>query len=253
MANLKIAGSIDSQDYLSFSVVNSEIPIGSIILFGGSAYSVSQLANVDSNGFSPCDGRALNTYKYRELHKVVSNYFGGTAYSAGVTDSSTAITTFNVPTLNAELSYIAGSSDAILPKTDAGSNTHTHATNTNASGNTTSGSFPHSHSVALTYNGGGDHGVGHGAAWVGVNATSAHNAAVTKNDGSCAGAAINHSHTSIYRENIAGNSGNHAHSVNATVGDNLDTLHSHSFTTSSSLANSTVTPLYTGALFFIKV
>ena len=248
MANLSSATGFDSNTSLG-----SHIPTGSIMIIGGSAYSANQENNIDDNGLCPCDGRSLSTYTYRELHKVISNYYGGTAYSAGLTDVPSAVTFFNVPTLNAELAYIAGSSDSILPKSDAGSNAHNHAANTNASGTTTSGSFPHSHTVYHAYNGGGDHGVGHNSAWVGVNATSAHNAAVFKNDGSCAGAAINHSHTGIYRESIAGNSGNHTHGVTATVGDNLDTAHTHTFNTSSTLANSNVTAPYTGALFFIKV
>lgn len=46
-----------------------------------------------------CDGTALNTYTYRELHKVISNFYGGTAYLAGTTDQVGATTTFNVPNL----------------------------------------------------------------------------------------------------------------------------------------------------------
>jgi hypothetical protein len=48
-------------------------------------------------GFVECDGRALNTFEYRFLHAVISNTYGGTAYNPGITDRSTAITTFNVP------------------------------------------------------------------------------------------------------------------------------------------------------------
>ena len=248
MASLESKTGFDS-DYS----VGSFIPTGAIVMVGGSAYTTNQLNNIEANGICPCDGRALNTYTYRNLHSIVSNIYGGTAYSAGVTNISTATTTFNVPILNDSLYYIAMPSDSTLPKSTAGSNTHTHTTTTNATGTTTSGSFPHGHTTYHAYNSDGDHGVGHGAAWVGVNATSAHNAAVFKNDGSCAGAAINHSHTSIYREYVAGNSGNHSHGVNAFVGDASDTAHTHDYTTSSTLANSTVTPPYVASLFFIKL
>ena len=44
-----------------------------------------------------CDGGAVNTYLYRDLHKVISNKFGGTAYLSGTTDKSDASSTFNLP------------------------------------------------------------------------------------------------------------------------------------------------------------
>ena len=48
-------------------------------------------------GFVECDGRSLNTFEYRFLHAIISNTYGGTAYSKGVTDKAGASTTFNVP------------------------------------------------------------------------------------------------------------------------------------------------------------
>jgi hypothetical protein len=46
-----------------------------------------------------CDGSPVNTFTYQELHKVVTNTYGGTAYSLGTTDQSGVSTTFNLPPL----------------------------------------------------------------------------------------------------------------------------------------------------------
>jgi microcystin-dependent protein len=51
------------------------------------------------SGWLLCNGQSVNTYTYRTLHAIISNRFGGTAYSAGVTDQSGAVTAFNVPDL----------------------------------------------------------------------------------------------------------------------------------------------------------
>ena len=50
-------------------------------------------------GWQFCYGQALNTFTYKDLHAAISNTYGGTAYTAGVTDQSGATTTFNVPDL----------------------------------------------------------------------------------------------------------------------------------------------------------
>ncbi|BAQ90652.1 Microcystin-dependent protein (MdpB) [uncultured Mediterranean phage uvMED] len=55
-----------------------------------------------------CDGGAVNTYLYRDLHKVISNKFGGTAYSSGTTDKSSALTTFNLPNFTGRMPRGAG-------------------------------------------------------------------------------------------------------------------------------------------------
>lgn len=48
-------------------------------------------------GYIECDGRELNTFEYRFLHKVIDNTYGGTEYSEGVSDQFGVTTTFNVP------------------------------------------------------------------------------------------------------------------------------------------------------------
>ena len=50
-----------------------------------------------------CDGSALNTYTYKDLHAIISNNYGGTAFSSGVTDQSGVTTTFNIPDMRARV------------------------------------------------------------------------------------------------------------------------------------------------------
>lgn len=56
-------------------------------------------------GWVFCNGASYNTYLYRELHAVISNNFGGTAYSAGTSDVFGVTTTFNVPDLRGRIPY----------------------------------------------------------------------------------------------------------------------------------------------------
>ena len=112
---------------------SSSIPTGAIIM-SAKTYSLDEAIQIDR---CPCDGRALNTYDYANLHKVISNSFGGTAYSQGVTDQPGAVTTFNVPALmptssytptgdSRDQRYIAGSNfpDSLSGSLTASSHTH---------------------------------------------------------------------------------------------------------------------------------
>jgi microcystin-dependent protein len=73
------------------------VPTGTILPFAGTAAPT---------GYALCDGDDLNTFTFKDLHAVVSNNFGGTAYSAGVTDQSGVSTTFKLPDLRGRV--IAG-------------------------------------------------------------------------------------------------------------------------------------------------
>ena len=88
-----------------------------------------------------CDGSAYNTYTHRELHKIISNIYGGTAYSAGVTDQPSAVTTFNVPDLRRRFAAGVGGSDT-LGNTEGGNNTGT---------TYGSRSLSHSHDIAHSH------------------------------------------------------------------------------------------------------
>ena len=50
-----------------------------------------------------CNGQALNTYTYKDLHAVISNTYGGTAFLAGTTDQAAVTTTFNVPNMGGRI------------------------------------------------------------------------------------------------------------------------------------------------------
>lgn len=88
----------DGAGQLSFS--NSVLPLGSILPYAGTTAPA---------GFVLCFGQQLNTYDYRALHAVISDTYGGTAYSAGVTDQSGVTTQFNVPDLRGRV--VAGQDD----------------------------------------------------------------------------------------------------------------------------------------------
>jgi len=60
-------------------------------------------------GYLLCFGQDLNTFTYKDLHAVISSTYGGTAYSAGVTDQSGETTTFKVPDLRGRV--VAGQDD----------------------------------------------------------------------------------------------------------------------------------------------
>lgn len=81
---------------------------GEIRMYAGfnteSANGVTGLGSDNSSGnpryhWLYCNGGSVNTYTYRDLHKVISNKFGGTAYNAGTTDALGASSTFKLPDL----------------------------------------------------------------------------------------------------------------------------------------------------------
>ena len=81
---------------------------GEIRMYAGfnteSANGVTGLGSDNSSGnpryhWLYCNGGSVNTYTYRDLHKVISNKFGGTAYNAGTTDALGASTVFKLPDL----------------------------------------------------------------------------------------------------------------------------------------------------------
>ena len=75
--------------------VGAALPTGSITQYAGSATpSGWLLANGDAT---------LNTFTYKDLHAVISNTYGGTAYEAGVTDQDGVSTTFTLPDLRGRI------------------------------------------------------------------------------------------------------------------------------------------------------
>ena len=71
------------------NLVNSSVPVGTMMMWSSDTLPNSK--------WLTCSGAAVNTHTYKELHALISNSFGGTAYQSGVTDVVGAITTFNLP------------------------------------------------------------------------------------------------------------------------------------------------------------
>lgn len=79
------------------SQATASTPAGVIVPYAGTSAPT---------GYEFCNGQDLNTFTFKDLHAAISNTYGGTAYSAGVTDQSGVSTTFKVPDLRGRV--IAG-------------------------------------------------------------------------------------------------------------------------------------------------
>lgn len=145
------------------AIVELSLPAGSIQMFAGASAPT---------GWLLCDGGAVNTYTYRVLHKLISNTYGGTAYSAGVTDASNALTTFNLPDLRKRFPVGKGASESL-----GGSDGLAYA----------SRSLTHTHDVGAHF-----HGMGTGAD---LSVDIAHTHAQSAVSGSVGGSDGTHSHT----------------------------------------------------------
>jgi hypothetical protein len=245
--NLKIKGQLDTANSVS-----ALLPTGIIILKGSMQYSASETSL--SDGLCPCDGRSLNTYTYRNLHKVISNIYGGTSFSEGLTDVPTATTTFNVPNI---LNFPSQSTNALVGTT-AGSTNHTHNASFGGSVNIgTSVFYDHAHNVTINWNGGGDHGnqalQGNSVVTTGLPIPQTGQAKRDGNTSTIAG--INHRHNSFTRAAASiGGGGGHGHSSSAYQGLANDSAHSHSssIVLSGSTGGSTI-PIYTNLTALIKL
>lgn len=245
--NLKIKGQLDTS-----SSVSALIPTGIIVLKGSLQYSTEE--NNLSGGFCPCDGRSLNTYTYRNLHKVISNIYGGTAYSEGLTDVPTAITTFNVPNI---LNFPAQSTNAALGNVATGSNTHLHdVQNAGSISLTSSAYYVHGHNANVGYNGSGNHSHVVGGGVVSTGGPIPGNAQSKKDGNTSTIAGVYHGHNSFTRATatFAGD-GDHGHVAAAYQGAELE-LNSHNHTStlsfSSTSAGSSI-PSFTNLTALIKL
>jgi microcystin-dependent protein len=159
-----------------FVATERAIPVGIIRMYP---------SNSAPTNYIICNGQTLNTFTYRLLHAVMSNKYGGTAYSAGVTDQSGVSTTFTLPNF----------SNTYLPWA---SNANTSLANTGLTG-LTAVDIDHTHTFPITQTSGSANvNHGHGAGGL-QSASHTH----TYNTGLQAGGS--HSH------NIQGNSANHSH------------------------------------------
>jgi len=144
--NISLTGNIDGADVSDIRneltqlnlKLNALIPVGSIML--------SARSEVVDPQWMTCDGAAVNTYTYRELHSKISSLYGGTAYQAGVTDQVGAATTFNLPDLRRRFPIGKSSTDTIgnnegisNPSLRTIKHTHTGASHTHT--------FDHTHTI----------------------------------------------------------------------------------------------------------
>jgi len=92
-----------TSDKLDATAISVLMPTGTILPYAGANAPGATSPIPD---YLICDGRSLNTFDYRDLHAVISNTYGGTAYNPGTTDQSGATTTFNAPDIRGRV--IAG-------------------------------------------------------------------------------------------------------------------------------------------------
>jgi len=228
--------------------INSFIPVGAIISYGHGSF----LSNVDEIGLVPCDGRSLSTYTYRNLHKVISNTYGGTAYSVGSTDIQSATTTFAVPILNNSVKFIAMKNAQALNAT-AGTNTHDHVDTIPATTTAGNSTFDHGHywsayaNSSLEY-----HGHSMGGFYFG-SSNAPVNEPVGKVDGNQSAAGRYHGHSGYVPAVGYGGSSNHDHYADGNMYTATGTSHNHTVSITTTPTVQTAIPDYTTAMFYIKI
>jgi microcystin-dependent protein len=200
MANFKIG-----QDYIvDKNGYAQSYPIGSIVIITSSTIP---------DGWLLCDGSPINTYTYQELHKNVTNTYGGTAYSAGITDQSGVVTTFNLPPLVVNATYNPSGRYVVSRQ---------------SSEPTYPSSFTHVHSNTISY-----------GTW---NSTKTHN-----HDGPYIVSTTNnmtHNHANVSGGNVLNNvtsnsASSRYSSANNTTQYSNDYVHDHGATSTASLTANT--------------
>jgi hypothetical protein len=265
MSSLNLKEGIDSVEGF-----NSFIPTGSLI---PKALAPSKLTDYDteqeilSSGVVPCDGRSLNTYTYRNLHSIISNIYGGTAYSQGVTDQLGQVTTFNIPDLRTSKKYLTGS-NTVNPSITNNSNnlTHTHgiALLPGSFGSNLTTGVNHSHGLTYTsnnVNGITAHSHSTNFTFAAMNSGQIAGFTQAKVDGSAVASASNHSHANgAYNQNFSGgtaaNTANTAHTHSQTLSTSSE-MPSHSHDVSGYVITENASSSYTypeiTILYFIKI
>lgn len=228
--------------------INSFIPVGSIISYGHGSY----LSNIDEVGLVPCDGRSLSTYTYRNLHRVISNVYGGTAYLAGSTDLQSATTTFTIPLLNNSVKFIAMKNAQALNES-AGTNTHNHVDTIPATTTAGNATFDHGHYwAAFAEAQGENHYHSMGGFYFG-SSNAPVNQPVGKVDGNQSAAGRYHGHSGYvpavgYNQYTA-----HDHYADGNMFTATGTSHNHTVSITTTPSVQTAIPDYTTAMFYIKI
>jgi hypothetical protein len=230
--------------------INSFIPVGSIISYGHGSF----ISNIDEIGLVPCDGRSLNTYTYRNLHKVISNTYGGTIYSTGTTDVPSATTTFTVPLLNNSVKFIAMKNAQSLNAT-AGSNTHNHVDTTPATTTAGNSTFDHGHywsAFAVTQ---GEYHAHYMGGFYFGSSNQPVNQPVGKVDGNQVAAGRYHAHSGWTPTTGWGHYTEHAHYADGNMYTAAGTSHGHTVAqyAQADLDLIPSIPEYAAVMFYIKI
>jgi microcystin-dependent protein len=271
MADFKIG-----EDYIVDKLGYAQsYPVGSVIIV---------MSSTIPDGWLLCDGRPVNTFTYQELHREITNTYGGTAYSLGTTDQSGVSTTFNLPPLvvnathnpTGRFSVSRQSSEPTYPANF--SHTHTsykaNATNYNVFGYGTGGDTPKTHNHANMTINSTSVGMSHNHANMGGGNVLNN---VTSNSASSRQSSANntveyhntpsHDHGStsnavLTMANDIHTNGGHSHTIQVHSADNISHTHTVSQNTNVTIGGSTFegitsvgathTPLSKGAYFIIK-
>ena len=228
--------------------INSFIPVGAILSYGHGSF----ITGVDDAGIVPCDGRLLNTYTYRNLHKVISNIYGGTAYSAGTTDQSSAVTTFNVPILNNSVKFLAMKNAQSL-NASGGSATHTHTDSTPATTTAGNSTFDHGHYWSAYAVAQGEYHAHYMGGFYFGNSNTPANQPVGKVDGNQSAAGRYHAHSGYVPAIGYGAYTAHDHYADGNMYTATGTSHGHTVSISTTTAATASVPNYTTAMFYIKI
>lgn len=177
---------------------------------GGTTPTAGTVTNVGRVKYLLCAGQSLNTYTYRHLHAVISNKYGGTAYSAGTTDQVGAATTFSLPNFTDNFFPFGNTANTSLPTTanlgpTTGDISHSHGLT--ISRTASSGNVDHAHTSNTAQDNNHTH------TWPSLNSANSgshsHNIANTS---------VSHDHTYVRTGVLVGGvtggaSGNHTHNI----------------------------------------
>ena len=228
--------------------ISAFIPVGSIVSYGHNSF----ISNIDDLGIVPCDGRSLNTYTYRNLHKIISNIYGGTAYSAGITDQPSSTTTFNVPTLNNFVKFLAMKNSQALNAT-GGTSSHSHTDSIPATSTAGNSTFDHGHYWSAFANGvyeGHNHSAG---GFYFGSSNQPVNQPVGKVDGNQSAAGRYHSHSGYVPAVTYYATSYHDHYADGNMYTASGTSHNHTVSISTTATNVSSVPEYVTAMFYIKI
>ncbi|MEN6374660.1 MAG: phage tail protein [Smithella sp.] len=76
-AKLDVAGTVKADEFTTTNGINLQIPIGTIMAYGGDTTNTTIKKQLEERGWLPCNGDFVSINQYKELHDVIGNAFGG--------------------------------------------------------------------------------------------------------------------------------------------------------------------------------